>query len=404
MFVTFMTAFVGAIVLAFVKGWLLALVCLSSLPVTMISLGIVSVLTSKLSKQELDVYAKAGNIAEEAFTAVKTVKAFEGQDLESEKYESQLVHAKKLNIKRGFFSAFGFGLLWFFIYASYALAFWYGVKLILDGDNVYTPGTMLTVFFSVMMGSMNIGMASPYIEAFGIAKGASVKVFKVIEQIPTINPLNKKGIITNEEFKTIEFKDIKFSYPTRKEVQVLNGINLKIRKGETVALVGSSGCGKSTCIQLLQRFYDPDEGEIIFNDDNLKDLDVEWVRSKIGTVGQEPILFGTTIAENIRYGRENATREEIEDAAKQAYAHAFVKKLPLGYDTLVGERGAQLSGGQKQRIAIARALIRKPEILLLDEATSALDTASEAKVQAVLERVSSHNYLYLVCIDLINLM
>lgn len=398
MFIRFLTAFIGAIVLAFVKGWLLAFVCLSSLPVTMISMGIVSVVTSRLSKQELDVYAKAGNIAEEAFTAIRTVKAFEGQELECVKYESQLVHAKRLNIKRGLFSALGFGLLWFFIYASYALAFWFGVKLILEEvgkpkeDIVYTPGTMITVFFSVMMGSMSIGMASPYIEAMGIAKGASVKVFKLIEQIPTINPLNQTGKITNAEFKTIEFKDIKFAYPTRKEVQVLNGINIKIRKGETVALVGSSGCGKSTCIQLLQRFYDPDSGEMLFNGDNLKDLNVEWVRSKIGTVGQEPVLFGTTIAENIRYGRENATREEIEEAAKQAYAHTFVKKLPLGYDTLVGERGAQLSGGQKQRIAIARALIRKPEILLLDEATSALDTASEAKVQAVLEKVSSLTY------------
>lgn len=182
---------------------------------------------------------------------------------------------------------------------------------------------------------------------------------------------------------------MEFQYPTRPEVSILNKLNLKIHRGQTVALVGPSGCGKSTCIQLVQRFYDPQAGNLLFNGTNLKDLDINWLRSRIGVVGQEPILFATSIYENIRYGREDATREEIEAAAAAANAAIFIKKLPKGYDTLVGERGAQLSGGQKQRIAIARALIRDPEILLLDEATSALDTASEAKVQAALEKVSA---------------
>ncbi|KAL5288061.1 pgp-2.2 family protein [Megaselia abdita] len=289
------------------EGWLLALACCSSLPVTLVSFGMVSCVTSKLSKQELDVYAKAGNIAEETFTAIRTVKAFEGQDLECERYERQLIHAKNVNIKRGIFSAVGFGILWFFIYAFYGLAFWYGVKLILgeigkpEDEIVYTPGTMITVFFSIMMGSTSIAMASPYIEALGVAKGASVKVFKLIEQIPTINPLNRKGKFTDKEFKSIEFKDIQFSYPTREEVQVLNGINIKIQKGETVALVGSSGCGKSTCIQLLQRFYDPDSGEILFNGDNLKDLDVEWVmilwweKEELSSQEMKPLRLWTRI-------------------------------------------------------------------------------------------------------------
>ncbi|XP_039955040.1 ATP-dependent translocase ABCB1 isoform X1 [Bactrocera neohumeralis] len=394
MFVHFIVAFIGSLVLAFIKGWELALVCLSSLPVTFIAIGIVGVATSKLSKQELNVYASAGNIAEEALSGVRTVKTFEGEYKEVHAYKSQIVDARKINIKRNLFSGMGFGLLWFFIYASYALAFWYGVGLVLKnyeglpGYDNYDPGNMITVFFSVMMGSMNIGMASPYIEAFGVAKGACAKVFKLIEQIPTINPIEPKGKNLNKPLVHIELRDVSFKYPTREEVQILHKFNLTIKRGQTIALVGSSGCGKSTIIQLVQRFYDPQEGSVYFNDVDLKDINITWLRERIGVVGQEPILFGTTIYENIRYGREDATKEMIIAAATAANAHIFINKLPKGLDTLVGERGAQLSGGQKQRIAIARALVRNPEILLLDEATSALDTASEAKVQAALEKAS----------------
>ncbi|XP_037828263.1 ATP-dependent translocase ABCB1 [Lucilia sericata] len=394
MFVHYMVAFAGSIILAFYKGWQLALVCLCSLPVTFIAMGLVAVATSKLAKQELNVYATAGNIAEEALSGIRTVKAFEGESKEGTAYKSQIVAARNLNIKRNMFSGMGFGLLWFFIYASYALAFWYGVGLVLKsydkipGYENYDAGTMITVFFSVMMGSMNIGMASPYIEAFGIAKGACAKVFKLIDQIPTINPIETRGVNLNQPLTHIEFRDIDFHYPTRKEVKILNKFNLKIQRGQTVALVGSSGCGKSTCIQLIQRFYDPEGGQVLFNNVDLKDIDITWLRGRIGVVGQEPILFGTSIYENIRYGREDATKEQIEAAARAANAMIFINKLPQGFDTLVGERGAQLSGGQKQRIAIARALVRDPEILLLDEATSALDTASEAKVQAALEKAS----------------
>lgn len=153
-------------------------------------------------------------------------------------------------------------------------------------------------------------------------------------------------------------------------------------------MVGSSGCGKSTCVQLVQRFYDPISGDVFLDGKNLKDLELISLRKNIGVVGQEPVLFGTTIIDNIRYGYDGATDEDVKNAAKKANVHEFIKTLPNGYNTLVGERGAQLSGGQKQRIAIARALVRNPSILLLDEATSALDTNSEAKVQAALDSAS----------------
>lgn len=392
MFLHFIVAFIGSMILGFVKGWELALVCLSSLPVTLVSVITVSIITARLAKREMDEYAKAGSIAEEVFSAVRTVFAFGGQHKEVERYKENLISAKKISVKRSFFAGLGFGILWFCIYSAYALAFWYGVKLVLKergNDEIhYTPGVMFTVFFSVMMGSMNLGMASPYIETFGIAKGAGAKVFKIIKQIPTINPLSEMGVKPDKALGNIRFQNIVFQYPSRQDVPVLQGLSFSVSRGQTVALVGSSGCGKSTCIQLIQRFYNPSEGQILLDDHDIKELNVNWLRSRIGVVGQEPVLFGVSVYENIRYGKEDATREEIESAARAANAHIFIKKLPNGYETLVGERGAQMSGGQKQRIAIARALVRNPEILLLDEATSALDTASEAKVQAALEQAS----------------
>ncbi|KAK4872476.1 hypothetical protein RN001_014505 [Aquatica leii] len=392
MFIIFQVTFLASLIQALVKGWELALICLISLPVTMISVGIVAVLTGKLAVKEMNAYAAAGAIAEEVLTSIRTVIAFGGQHKEIDRYSNKLVFAKNNNIRRALLFGTGIGLVWFFIYASYALAFWYGVKLVLEENDLleptYSPGNMVTVFFSVMQGSMNFGVSSPLIEQFGISKGAAAKIFSVIDSKPTINLSKTTGKVLTKTKGDIVFKNVHFEYPSRNDVKILQGINLNIKSGETVALVGSSGCGKSTCVQMLQRFYDPTSGEIYLDGERLDELNLTWLRSQIGVVGQEPVLFGTTIAENIRYGCLTATQEDIEEAAKRANAHAFISSLPLGYNTLVGERGAQLSGGQKQRIAIARALVRQPAVLLLDEATSALDTNSEAKVQAALDNAS----------------
>lgn len=393
MFLNFQIVFIASLVIAFVKGWELALICLISLPASMIALGVIAVLTSKLAKKELDAYGSAGSIAEEVFSSIRTVVAFGGQSKEIERYDENLIFAKNNNIKRSMFAAIGFGLLWFIIYSSYALAFWYGVGLILrdrglGDDAVYTPGNMVTVFFSVMTGSMNFGISSPYIEAFGISKAAGSRIFQVIDNTPEINLSKGNGETIDNLKANIKLKNVHFHYPSRKDVPILQGLDIDIHAGETVALVGASGCGKSTVVQLIQRFYDPIQGEVFVDGRNIKDLDLTWLRSNIGVVGQEPILFGTSISENILFGNRNATQEDIKRAAKKANAHEFIKALPNGYNTLVGERGAQLSGGQKQRIAIARALVRNPAILLLDEATSALDNNSEAKVQAALDSAS----------------
>ncbi|XP_050514648.1 ATP-dependent translocase ABCB1-like isoform X1 [Diabrotica virgifera virgifera] len=391
-FWSFQVVFLTSLIIALVKGWELALICLTSLPATLITIGIVGLLTTKLAKNELEAYGAAGSIAEEALSLIRTITAFGGQKKEVDRYNKNLVEAKNNNIRRSMFSALGFGLLWFMIYASYALAFWYGVKLVLRDrtatNQIYTPSNMVTVFFSVMTGSMNFGIASPYIEAFGISKAAASKIFSVIDHKPTINLSKGNGKTLNVLIGNIQFKDVAFRYPSRKDVPILKGLSLNIKSGDTVALVGSSGCGKSTVIQLLQRLYDADSGEVTIDGKNIKEYDLTWLRSQIGVVGQEPILFGTSILENIRYGKDGVTEEDVIQAAKKANAHNFIKALPNGYNTLVGEKGAQLSGGQKQRIAIARALVRNPTLLLLDEATSALDNTSEAKVQAALDAAS----------------
>ncbi|RWS22018.1 ABC transporter: subfamily ABCB/MDR-like protein, partial [Leptotrombidium deliense] len=230
--------------------------------------------------------------------------------------------------------------------------------------------------------------ASPYLEAINIGRAAAKKVFETIQRQPKIDSYSQTGKALARVQGKITFQNVFFNYPSRPDVKILQGLTVSINPGETVAFVGSSGCGKSTSIQLIQRFYDPNHGHVSLDGIDLKDLNVGWLRDQIGVVGQEPVLFGMSIEENIRLGNQSATKHEIIAAAMDANAHDFIKQLPNGYDTIIGERGAQISGGQKQRIAIARALVKQPKILLLDEATSALDFESEAVVQEALEKAS----------------
>ncbi|XP_069680452.1 multidrug resistance protein homolog 49 isoform X2 [Periplaneta americana] len=391
-FVYLITTFVASIVMSFINGWKLTLVVLSCAPIIIVAQSIVAKVQSSLTAQELESYGDAGAVVEEVLSSVRTVVAFGGEDKEVARYTEKLAKAKATGIKRGLFSGLGSGIMWFIIYCSYSIAFWYGVTLILESreneDGEYTPAILVIVLFGVLSGAMNMGLASPHLEAFAVARGSAAAVFSVLDRVPQIDSLSTVGLKPEKLRGEIKLQGVHFQYPARPDVKVLQGLNLTVRCGETVALVGSSGCGKSTIIQLVQRLYDPCEGKVLLDGVDVKELNVGWLRSHIGVVGQEPVLFATSIKENIRYGREDATQEEIEAAAREANAHDFISKLPQGYDTLVGERGAQMSGGQKQRIAIARALIRRPNILLLDEATSALDLHSEAKVQVALDRAA----------------
>ncbi|XP_045050221.2 ATP-dependent translocase ABCB1 [Desmodus rotundus] len=377
------TFFTGFIV-GFTRGWKLTLVILAISPVLGLSAAIWAKILSSFTNKELCAYAKAGAVAEEVLAAIRTVIAFGGQKKELERYNKNLEEAKRLGIRKAVTANISMGAAFLLIYASYALAFWYGTSLVLSGE--YSIGEVLTVFFSVLIGAFSIGHTSPSIEAFANARGAAYEVFKIIDHKPSIDSYSNNGHKPDNIKGNLEFKNVHFSYPSRKEVKILKGLNLKVQSGQTVALVGNSGCGKSTTVQLMQRLYDPTEGVVSIDGQDIRTINVRYLREITGVVSQEPVLFATTIAENIRYGREDVTMDEIKKAVKEANAYDFIMKLPNKFDTLVGERGAQLSGGQKQRIAIARALVRNPKILLLDEATSALDTESEAVVQAALDK------------------
>lgn len=382
------------VLVAFYYGWELSLITAGAFPILAFSTGILAKVQMSFATQETAAYGDAGSLAEEIIGAIRTVTIFSTQEKEVRNFESALFPALKAGIKRGLASAAGNALTWLITYASYALAFWYGVELVLtsycstDGPQ-YDAASLNIVFFSMLFAAMKAGQILPLLDAVNVARVAAVNVYAIIDRNPLIRSLPKSSSNQLSEISgDITFENANFAYPSRPDVPILKGISFTAKAGETVALVGASGCGKSTCLQLMQRFYDPQLGRILLDGIDIKNVDLQWLRAQIGFVGQEPILFGVSVGDNIRYGAlddRNVSQADIERAAKLANAHSFIEKLPHGYNTMVGERGAQLSGGQKQRIAIARALVRRPKILLFDEATSALDNHSEALVQKAID-------------------
>uniref|UniRef100_A0A7N6C050 ATP-binding cassette, sub-family B (MDR/TAP), member 4 n=1 Tax=Anabas testudineus TaxID=64144 RepID=A0A7N6C050_ANATE len=371
------TTFITSFIIGFSRGWKLTLVILAVSPALAISAAFFSKVLTSFTSKEQTAYAKAGAVAEEVLSAIRTVFAFSGQDREIKRYHKNLEDAKRMGIKKALSSNIAMGFTFLMIYLSYALAFWYGSTLVLNFE--YTIGTLLTVFFVVLIGAFAMGQTSPNIQTFASARGAAHKVYSIIDHVSTATFSQ-----TCSSFLLLHRCQFVLLNPHH---CVLNNMSLSVRSGQTIALVGSSGCGKSTTIQLLLRFYDPQEGSVCIDGHDIRSLNIRYLREMIGVVSQEPILFATTIAENIRYGRPDVTQQEIEQAAKEANAYDFIMNLPDKFETLVGDRGTQMSGGQKQRIAIARALVRNPKILLLDEATSALDAESETIVQAALDKV-----------------
>ncbi|XP_012942089.1 ATP-dependent translocase ABCB1 [Aplysia californica] len=383
-FVQWTTTWISAYIMAFVSDWRLTLAVIVFSPIIILVGSILVKVLRNLAAKEFRAYAKAGAVAEQCLRAIRTVQAFHGQEKEIARYERCLGDAVKVASKKGLAVGLGQSALFFTLYVNLAVAMWVGTVLIQE-ENL-SPGRILPVFLGMVIGSVAMGNALNNLESFANARGAAGKVFDIMARQPMIDIGSQKGLKPQTLQGHVRFHNVKFAYPARPDSVVLAGLNLEVRPGQNVALVGPSGCGKSTTVQLIQRFYDVLDGQVTIDGHNIKDINLAWLRGQIGVVSQEPVLFDATIGENIRFGHLSATQKEIEQAAIDANVHDFISTLPEGYDTRIGERGAQLSGGQKQRIAIARALLRNPKILLMDEATSALDHESEAVVQSALDK------------------
>lgn len=393
-FIQLVVTFFGGFIVAFAQGWLLTLVMMATIPPLVIAGAVMSNVVAKMASLGQAAYAESSVVVEQTIGSIRTVASFTGEKRAVERYNKSLKSAYKSGVREGLAAGLGMGTVMVLLFCGYSLGIWYGAKLILEKG--YTGAKVMNVIFAVLTGSLALGQASPSIKAFAGGQAAAYKMFETISRTPEIDAYSTSGRKLDDIRGDVEFRDVYFSYPTRPDEKIFRGFSLTIPSGTTVALVGQSGSGKSTVISLIERFYDPEVGDVLIDGVNLKEFQLRWIRSKIGLVSQEPVLFAASIKENIAYGKDNATDQEIRAASELANASKFIDKMPQGLDTSVGEHGTQLSGGQKQRIAIARAILKDPRILLLDEATSALDAESERIVQEALDRIMTNRTTVIV--------
>ncbi len=378
-----LTVAAGALAMLLITSPKLTLMMLGVVPPVALSAVIYGRRVRKLSKESQDALARASEVAVESISGIRTVRGFAAEKKEIARYREAIQDTLDLAFRRIGMSSRFFGLAFFAAFAAGDFVFWYGARMMAAGE--LTPGALMSFLFYTMQMAFGLGALAEQWTEVQRAAGAAERVFELLHRTPQI-PADHGRQLDAVQGK-IEFKDVTFAYPSRPDVKVLQGFSLALQPGEVVALVGPSGAGKSTIASMLYRLYDPASGGLELDGTPFAALDAEWLRRQVGVVAQEPLLFSTSIAENIRYGRPTATDAEVEAAAKLANADAFIRNFPDGYATLVGERGIQLSGGQKQRVAIARAVLKDPRILVLDEATSALDAESEHLVREALERL-----------------
>uniref|UniRef100_A0A8B9K1H8 ATP-binding cassette, sub-family B (MDR/TAP), member 5 n=1 Tax=Astyanax mexicanus TaxID=7994 RepID=A0A8B9K1H8_ASTMX len=378
-------ALVIAMIVAFFHSWQLTLMILACTPIltgaNFIQMRAMAGHTSK----DQSALEMSGRISTETVENFKTVVSLTKEDVFFRKFNDSLNKPYRSALCKAPIYGITFALAQAIPYFVNAAVFRFGSWLIAHCHTQFE--NVFLVFSVIVFAAMSIGQSSSFAPDFAKAKAAAGRILALLEKTPEIDiyseagdkPINFKG--------DIEFRDVHFFYPTRPNIKILQGLNVSVRQGQTLALVGGSGCGKSTSIQLLERFYNPAGGQVFADGMDTRGLNLAWLRSQLGLVSQEPILFDCTITENIQYGDNSrvVSQEEVVEAAISANIHNFISDLPEKYNTRVGDKGTQLSGGQKQRIAIARALVRKPKVLLLDEATSALDTESEKIVQKALD-------------------
>jgi ABC-type multidrug transport system fused ATPase/permease subunit len=373
-------------------GGLVALVWMSPrlAGMTLVLVPVVAFSASKIgrklrgiSRGVQDALASANEVAEEVISGIRTVRSFGAEEQEVRRYRERIGVAFGLAKHRAALLGVFNAVIGFTGYVTVGLVVWWGGKMVMA--DAMSIGDLTAFLLYTGLVAMSVGALAGLYSDFMAASGASQRVFELLDATPTIE--NQQGAQLSSVQGHVKFSSVTFHYPSRPDVPVLKGLDFEIRAGGSVALVGQSGVGKSTVAALLLRLYDPTSGIISLDGEDIRALDPRALRGVIGTVAQEPILFATTILDNIRYAKPRAGLDEVLRVAKAANAHDFVMQFPEGYDTLVGERGVRLSGGQKQRIAIARALLADPPLLILDEATSALDAESEGLVQEALERL-----------------
>ncbi|RKO97724.1 hypothetical protein CXG81DRAFT_13030 [Caulochytrium protostelioides] len=386
-----LATFIAAFGVAFSQDARLSGIMITIIPAMALSVGFLGFKAGAWENMNLKAYNDGGDVAESAYSSIRVLSSFMAFEKLASAYDVYLRRAQRYGVWKSAAIAGLFACISFIMCTAYSLCFHVGGKYVAKGSLL--GGDVLTVFFSVVIGSFALTTTSFEIQAINTARSAAADLFHVIDRVPVINSESNEGFTPTEVIGHISVKQVDFAYPSRPDVTVLKGMTLDIAPGTTCALVGSSGSGKSTIVALLERFYNPLGGSITLDGVPIQDLQVKWLRQQMGYVTQEPVLFKGTLAQNIAHGLVGTDAwswpperqmELIVKACQTANAHNFIVTLPMGYDTLVGERGFLLSGGQRQRVAIARAIVRDPKILLLDEATSALDTISERVVSQAL--------------------
>ncbi|HOI32113.1 MAG: ABC transporter transmembrane domain-containing protein [Bacteroidales bacterium] len=376
---------VGGISLLTLISYKLTLFMLAFVPLVAVGARIFGKKVRNLSKDAQSQVASSNVIVEETLQGINNVKAFNNENYETTRYFNATNEVIRIALQGAKWRALFISLIVFSLFTSIVGVIWFGVYLVNQGAGLSSGDLFKFILYTLFIGASISGMADLYSQVQK-AIGATDSLLDILEES---TELDLKG---DCEEKTqlhgnVSFENVVFSYPSRPEVQVLKGINFDVEAGRKIALVGASGAGKTTITALLFRFYEPDSGTILLDGFPANEINLNCLRRQMAIVPQEVLLFGGTIFENIAYGNTEASEEEITEAARKANALEFIHSFPMGFQTVVGERGVQLSGGQKQRIAIARAILRDPRILVLDEATSALDTASESLVQAALNEL-----------------
>ena len=372
------------LVIALYVDWKLTLGVLVVAAVLMIAARRYSKKLKNSGKEKQEAIGTLNSKLQETLSGIRVIKAFATERTEIRNFKKKSLELKKVELKTSRYNAKSSSISEAVNYIMIAILLLFGGFRAIRGNH-FTAGDFITIVGAIASMYTPIRRAITRYNSISVNIPSIGRVFEVMEKEPKVT--NKENSVNFEEFKKeISFSNVEFSYLDSKE-KILKGINLKVKKGETIALVGNSGGGKSTIVNLIPRFFDVTNGSLEIDGIDVRDYNVKSLRKKIGIVPQETFLFSGTLKSNIKYGKNDATDEEIIEAAKQANAHEFIEKLEKGYETEIGERGAKLSGGQKQRIAIARAILENPQILILDEATSALDNESEKLVQEALEKL-----------------